>query len=65
MALRLTFDPKEKSAVSEEAENWPLKVTANAGQDRSESGQPWMVRHVPTGRGCRAEKLVPENPEPD
>jgi hypothetical protein len=44
-----SLDPKEKSAVSEEAENWPLKVMANAGQDRSESGQPWMVHHVPIG----------------
>ena len=26
--------------------------------------QAWL-RHVPTGRGCRAEGTVPKNPEPD
>ncbi len=25
----------------------------------------WPLRHVPIGRGCRAEGTVPENPEPD
>ncbi len=34
-----------------------------AGQDQCQGRPPWPVRHLPIGRGCRAEKLVPENPE--
>ena len=33
-------DPKEKSAVSEEAEHWPLNAAREASQDR---GQSWPV----------------------
>ncbi len=40
-------------------------AAGDVGEDRCESGQPWRVRHVPTGRGCRAEGTVPANPEPD
>ena len=40
-------------------------ATGEAGEDRCESGQPWPVRHVSIGRGCRPQKLVPENLEPD
>ncbi len=42
-----------------------LTAAREAGEDRSQGGQPWPVRHVPTGRGCRAEGTVPKNPEPD
>ncbi len=52
------FDPKEKSAVSEEAEHWPLKSAREVSQDRSRSWPPYPVRHVPIGRGCRAEAAV-------
>ena len=58
-------DPKEKSAVSEEAEHWPLNAAREASQDRGQSCPPWPVRHVPIGRGGGAEGTVPENPEPD
>ncbi len=40
-------------------------ITGEAGQDRSQGGQPWPVCHLPIGRGCCAEKLVPENLGPD
>jgi hypothetical protein len=40
-------------------------AAGKVGEDRCESGQPWPVRHVPIGRGCRPKKLVAENPEPD
>jgi acetolactate synthase-1/2/3 large subunit len=36
------FGISATTAVSEEAENWPLNVTGAAGQDRSESG---LCRH--------------------
>jgi hypothetical protein len=36
-----------------------------AGQDRRQSRPTWSLCHLPIGRGCRAKKLVPENPEPD
>ncbi len=58
-------DPKEKSAVSEEAEHWPLNAAGKTGQDRCQGGQPWPVRRVPIGRGGGAEGTVPQNPEPD
>ena len=32
---------------------------------RSQGRPPWPLCHLPIGRGCRAEKLVPENPGPD
>ncbi len=40
-------------------------ATGEAGEDRREGGQSRAVRHVSTGQGRGAEKLVPENPEPD
>jgi len=40
-------------------------AAGEAGQDRCKSRPPWPVRHVPVGRGRRAEGTVPENPEPD
>ncbi len=36
-----------------------------AGQDRRKGGQSRAVRYLPIGRGCGAEKLVPENLGPD
>jgi len=36
-------------------------ATGEAGQDRRQGRPPWPVRHVPIGRGCGAEELVPEN----
>ena len=40
-------------------------ATGDAGEDRREGGQSRAVRHVSTGRGRGAEKLVPENLGPD
>ena len=60
-----SLDPKEKSAISEEAEHWPLNTAREAGQDRGQGRQPRPLCHVPIGRGGGAEELVPENPEPD
>ncbi len=40
-------------------------AAGEAGQDRREGGQSWAVRHVPIGRGCRAEELVSGNPAAD
>ena len=40
-------------------------ATGEAGQDRREGGQPWQVRHIPIGRGHRAEEPVPGNPAAD
>ena len=39
-------------------------ASREAGEDWREGGQPWPVRHVPTGRGCGAEGVVPKNPPP-
>ena len=39
-------------------------AAGKVGEDRCESGQPWPVRHISIGRGCRPKKLVPENLEP-
>ena len=36
-----------------------------AGEDRSQGGQPWPVRHVPISRGGGTEGTVRENPELD
>ncbi len=40
-------------------------ATGEAGEDRREGGQSRAVRHVPIGRSGGAERIVPENPEPD
>ncbi len=40
-------------------------ATREACQDRDQSCSTRPVRHVSIGRGCRAEKLVPENLGPD
>ena len=40
-------------------------AAGKVGEDRYESGQPWPVRHISIGRGCRPKKLVPENLAPD
>ena len=40
-------------------------VAGEVGEDRREGGSSREVRHLPIGRGCRAEGTVPENPEPD
>ena len=36
-------------------------TTGEAGEDWGQGRQPWSLCHVPDGRGCRAEKPVPEN----
>ncbi len=59
-AFSHSLDPKEKSAVSEEAEHWPLNAAREASQDRGQSWPPWPVRHVPTGGGGGAEGTVPK-----
>ena len=40
-------------------------VTGKAGEDRSQGRSSWPLCHFPIGRGGRAKKLVPENPEHD
>ena len=40
-------------------------ATREAGEDWCQGREPWPVYHFPTGGGCRAEKLVPENLGPD
>ncbi len=62
VAIESEPDPKEKSAVSEEAEHWPLNAAREASQDRGQSCPPWPVRHVPIGRSRRAPGPVSGNP---
>ena len=40
-------------------------AAGEVGEDRCQGGQPWPLRHFPTGGGCGAEGTVPENLEPD
>ncbi len=42
-------DPKEKSAVSEEAEHWPLNAAKEASQDRGQSWPPWPALNLIPG----------------
>ena len=58
-------DPKEKSAVSEEAEHLPLTAAREASQDRRHGRPLWPLYHAPAGGGGGAEGTVPENREPD
>ena len=37
-------------------------AAGEAGQDWSQGGQAWPLCHLPIGRGCCVENLVPENP---
>jgi hypothetical protein len=62
-ALRTLFHGPTFSGVC------PLEVY---GEDYSSTAvtrrtalSPGQVCHFPTGRGCRAEGTIPENPEPD
>ena len=48
---RTAVDPKEKSAISEEAEHWPLNAAREASQDRGQSWPPWPGWPSPFGRG--------------
>ncbi len=53
-------DPKEKSAVSEEAEYWPLNAAREASQDR---GQSWPPRpRVPAVRSKPNTEIRPPVP---
>ncbi len=42
-----------------------ITVPASSAAQRRRSTSTRSARHVPDGRGCRAEGTVPENPEPD
>ncbi len=49
-------------ALPKEVERWSLTTPR---EKLVKIGAKGPVRHVPTGRGGRAEEAVPENPEPD
>ncbi len=40
-------------------------ASGEADQDRCQGRAPWPLHHFLDGRGCRAEKLAPEDLEPD
>jgi hypothetical protein len=42
-----------------------VRDRTEAGQDRRQGRRSWPLRHVPDGRGRRAPRSVPGNPEPD
>ncbi len=75
--LRLDFDRRLKlefhgSKVTSDAGLLPKRelddavgLTEIAGDVLTDTRRGKNGHHVPIGRGCRAEGIVPENPEPD